>query len=179
MLFRSPRQSIYGWNGADQRLLADVGTHYPGVTIVRLDRNYRCSPQVVRAGAAALRASGQHDESQSDQPDGRAVTVTSFADEADEARGIALHIRHLLLQRPGRDLAVLTRTNDQLTLIDEHLTSLGIATERSAGRSPLHAAIREATQCGSREQLAVWVERTLAEARAADRKSTRLNSSHT
>ena len=59
-LVGDPRQSIYGWNGADHRLLADVGAHYPGITIVRLDRNYRCSPQVVRAGAAALRIGRAH-----------------------------------------------------------------------------------------------------------------------
>ena len=55
-----PRQAIYGWNGADHTLLAEVQRTYPGIAVIELTTNYRCSPHVVAAGAAALRAAGQH-----------------------------------------------------------------------------------------------------------------------
>ena len=157
-LVGDPRQAVYGWNGADHRLLADVGTHYPGVTIVRLECNYRCSPQVVRAGAAALQSSGLADASTSDRPSGPAVVVVGYDNEAAEAAGVAEQVRHMLYERPGRDIAVLARTNEQLTAIDAQLTSRGIPTERSVGRSPLEIAVRAATGCTSREQLAAWID---------------------
>ena len=36
----------------------EVERRYPGVTVIALTTNYRCTPQVVRAGAAALRGGG-------------------------------------------------------------------------------------------------------------------------
>lgn len=173
-LVGDPRQAIYGWNGADHTLLAQVERSYPGVTVIRLDRNYRCSPQVVRAGAAALGASGQADTSSSDRSDTRAVSVEAFADETDEARGIARHVRQLLLTRSGRELAVLARTNDQLAVIDRELAALGITSERSGGRSPLDRALRAALQCATREQLAAWVETALSPEHESDDDTRRV-----
>ena len=179
-LVGDPRQAIYGWNGADPALLAEVEDRYPGVTVVRLAANYRCSPQVVRAAAAVLRASGQADESHSEQPGGPTVAVEQFETEHDEARAVARRVRDLLHHRAGQDLAVLARTNEQVQLLDSELSALGVPTERSAGRSPLQRVLREAYRCTSREALAEWadaqflegadVERRVAE--AADRYLT-------
>lgn len=173
-LVGDPRQAIYAWNGADHALLAEVERSYPGVTVVRLERNYRSSPQVIRAGAAALHASGQADASTSERPAARSVTVESFADEVAEARGVALHVRDLLLTRSGRELAVLARTNEQLSVIDRELSALGITSERSGGRSPLDRAIRAALQCGTREKLATWVDTTLSVEHESDDDTRRV-----
>jgi DNA helicase-2/ATP-dependent DNA helicase PcrA len=53
---------------------------------------------------------------------------------------------------------VLARTNEQLGVLQNVLTSFGIDTERSSGRSPLEVALRGAYRCTSREQLAIWVD---------------------
>ena len=161
-LVGDPRQAIYGWNGADHTTLSEVERVVPGVTVVALSTNYRCSPQVVHAAAAALAASGQHDTTQSHLDDARQVTVSEHADEHAEAEAVAIHLRQLLHRVSGRNLAVLARTNDQLTVIHEALTRHGIVTERSVGRSPLEAAIRAATRCTNREQLAQWVDQAFA-----------------
>ena len=105
-LVGDPRQAIYGWNGADHTTLSEVERVLPGVTVVALSTNYRCSPQVVHAAAAALAASGQHDATNSHLDDARQVTVSAHADEHAEAEAVALHLRGLLTQMPGRDLAV-------------------------------------------------------------------------
>lgn len=173
-LVGDPRQAIYGWNGADHTLLAEVERSYPGVTVIRLDRNYRSSPQVVRAGAAALGASGQFDGSSSERADTRSVSVEEFADERVEAVAIAQHVRQLLHTRSGRELAVLARTNDQLTVIDRELAALGITSERSGGRSPLDRALRSALQCGTRERLAAWVDTALSPERESDDDTRRV-----
>ena len=156
-LVGDPRQAIYGWNGADPTTLAEVEVHYPRVTVLALRSNYRCSPQVLRAAAAALEASGQHDSSHSELPSGPAVRVQRHDDEHAEAQAIARHVRALMHQRRGREIAVLARTNEQLTLLQALFSEHGIETERSVGRSPLETVLRAAYRCTSRELLATWV----------------------
>jgi DNA helicase-2/ATP-dependent DNA helicase PcrA len=157
-LVGDPRQAIYGWNGADHTTLSEVQHRYPGITQLALTGNYRCSPQVVRAAAAALGAAGQSDDTVSLQPGGAAVAVREFATEADEAEGIARHMRDLLHHHRGRDLAVLARTNEQLSTLQRAFAASGIATEQTAGRSPLDLATATAFRCANRELLAEWVD---------------------
>ena len=158
-----PRQAIYGWNGADHTTLSEVESRYPGVTVVTLGTNYRCSPQVVRAAAAALVSAGQRDDTESQQPSGPAVATKLYADEAEEANEVARHVRDLLHHRAGRQLAVLARTNEQITALQRAFTTFGIPTERTAGRSPLDLALAEALRCTSRDQLAQWVDGVFAQ----------------
>ncbi|MFZ4718324.1 MAG: ATP-dependent helicase [Ilumatobacteraceae bacterium] len=162
-LVGDPRQAIYGWNGADHTTMSHVEERYPGVTVVALTTNYRCTPQVVKAAAAALVASGQSDDSASDLPPGHAVAVQEYEDEHAEAVAVARQLRDLLHHRSGRQLAVLARTNEQITLLQRVIAEHGIATERSAGRSPLEIAIADAARCMNREQLAAWVDRVFAD----------------
>ena len=44
-----PRQAVYGWNGADPSLLERLPDLLAGTSVLRLDRNHRSSPQIVRA----------------------------------------------------------------------------------------------------------------------------------
>ncbi|MCU1502899.1 MAG: uvrD2, partial [Ilumatobacteraceae bacterium] len=136
-LVGDPRQAIYGWNGADHTTLANVEDRYPGVTVLSLTTNYRCTPQVVRAGSAALAAGGLADDTRSDRPDGLAIAVREYATELDEAIGVARQVRAALNHRAGSDIAVLARTNDQLTELQRALAAAGVPTERAVGRSPL------------------------------------------
>jgi DNA helicase-2/ATP-dependent DNA helicase PcrA len=160
-LVGDPRQAIYGWNGAEPQLLVDVEQTYPGVTIVRLGANYRCTPQVVRAGAAVLAAAGQADDTRSERPEGAAVVVRRSADATVEAQTIAGHVRALVAQRGASEVAVLARTNDQLAPIERALAAAGVPVERAAGRSALERTLT-ATQRMSREQLAAWVAAVFA-----------------
>lgn len=162
-LVGDPRQAIYGWNGADHTTLSEVQARYPGITVVALTTNYRCSPQVVRAAAAALKASGQFDDTSSMQAEGPSVQVVNHADEMAEAEAIVRHVRGLLHHQPGHRLAVLSRTNEQVTVLQRAFAAHGIPTERTAGRSPLDLAVRDASRCSNREQLATWVDGALAD----------------
>ncbi|MEO5724195.1 MAG: ATP-dependent helicase [Ilumatobacteraceae bacterium] len=163
-LVGDPRQAIYGWNGADHTMLGEVERSYPGITVMALTTNYRCTPQVVRAGVAALAASGQLDDTRSDQPDGPAIVVREFATDTDEAVGVARHVRTAMNHRDGSDIAVLVRTNEQLVMLHRALTDIGVQVERSAGRSPIDIALADAHRQPSREQLADWVETAFADA---------------
>ena len=157
-LVGDPRQAIYGWNGADHTTMTEVERAYPGVTVVSLTTNYRCSPQVVSAGVAALRASGQVDDSSSNRADGVEVRIVSYPTAETEAAGIAASIRAGLHSHNPAGMAVLARTNDQLIVIERALSAAGIATQRAAGRTPLELTTGEAFRTTSREALALWAD---------------------
>jgi DNA helicase-2/ATP-dependent DNA helicase PcrA len=90
--------------------------------------------------------------------------VQQYADDIAEAEGVVRQVRDLLHQHSGRRLAVLARTNDQITSIQKVFARHGLATERTAGRSPLEIAVADAARCTNREQLAVWVDGIFADA---------------
>lgn len=155
-----PRQAIYGWNGADPGAVATFADRYPGATVLRLDANYRSTPQVVAVAAAAL-ASRVHGGSDhpgggrgelapttptSSRPDGAVPTLRAFPTGEAEAAGVAAALR--LAHRPGRrwsQCAVLARTNAQLNLFEEALGANGIPFRSAAGPSFLsRPAVRSA-----------------------------------
>ena len=162
-LVGDPRQAIYGWNGADHTTMTEVERVYPGVTVVSLSTNYRCSPQVVNAGAAALSAGNQHDDTASNRPDGRPLRAESFATVEAEAAAITGIVRSALHHHNASAIAILARTNDQLAPIERSLDLAGIATQRAAGRSPLEMALADAYRTRSREALALWADEQFAQ----------------
>jgi len=115
-----PNQSVYGWNGADPQLLADLVDVFPGTRVIRLDANHRCSPAIVRLATAALDAPTPAPISTRDE--GPVPVVAEHETDRDEARWVARQA--WLAHRPGRrwsQVAVLARTNAQLRAIAEGL----------------------------------------------------------
>ncbi len=149
-----PRQAIYSWNGADPQLLAEVERNYPGITVVQLTANYRCSPQVVRAGAAVLTQIGIDDPAASQREDGPPVAVVTCADEQDEAASVARSIRSL--DASPADVAVLARTNEQLGPIVTACTAAGIPVGHGSARSPVDRVVAEVDRCTSRADMERW-----------------------
>lgn len=162
-LVGDPRQAIYGWNGADPSTLSNVEDRYPGVTVLALTSNYRCSPQIVRAAAAALAAGGATDDTTSRRADGPSVTVRAFSTDTEEASAVAAHVRAQLNHRPGNDIAVLARTNEQLIDIQRQLGRHGVSTERGIGRTALDVVVAEAARLANREDLAAWADRVVGD----------------
>ncbi|MDQ6910609.1 MAG: ATP-dependent helicase, partial [Actinomycetota bacterium] len=121
-----PDQAIYGWNGADARPLLEFTSFFPqpGAAVVRLDRNYRSSPQVLAAANAVLdRGNVLH----ATQADGPPPSVRRYATATEEARTVAGALRRR--RGPGlpwSHLAVLARTNGQLVLMEEALKAAGV-----------------------------------------------------
>lgn len=114
-----PNQSVYGWNGADPKLLERVTEEFAGTRVVRLETNHRCAGPVVRIAAAALGTEGALPEVRRDGP---VPAVARFGNDVEEARWVAR--RAWLAHRPGRrwsSIAILARTNAQLTRIAQAL----------------------------------------------------------
>jgi len=163
-LVGDPSQAIYGFNGADPALLVDVEDRFPGIEIIRLPMNHRCTPQIVDAGLHVLAASDQPAVLVSSRPDGAAIAEIEPADEEAEAAGIAAVVAagDPTLVRTG-EVAVLVRTNAQSAAIVQALTGAGIPVRRSesATGSPMQAVIRQVAALGSASQLRAWAHDTL------------------
>jgi DNA helicase-2/ATP-dependent DNA helicase PcrA len=158
-LVGDPSQAIYGFNGADPSLLVDVETRFPGIEVIRLPVNHRCTPQIVTAGVHVLAVTDQASALVSNRADGPIVERIVADDEADEARQI---VQFLLrcdpnLVRTG-EVAVLARTNAQLTPISDAIERAGLPVRRNATASgtPLQAAVRQAAALGSASRLRGW-----------------------
>jgi DNA helicase-2/ATP-dependent DNA helicase PcrA len=133
-----PNQAIYSWNGADPSLLGHFSERFPTAEIVRLDHNYRSSPQVLTVAAAVLAQSRGATAGllRPTRADGPLPTVTSLFDDVSEARAIASRLRRT--RRPGMpwaDMAVLTRTNAQLVLLEEALRAARVPYRVTGGEA--------------------------------------------
>ncbi len=120
-------QTIYTFNGASPAYLVGFARRYPAATVVRLERDYRSTPQVVDlantviAGArgvmagARLRLVGQ-------RPAGPPPVLEEYDSEPAEAAAVAQACRRLAEAGtdPGQ-IAVLFRTNAQSAAYEQAL----------------------------------------------------------
>lgn len=163
-LVGDPAQAVYGFNGADPALLVEVESRFPGVEVVRLPVNHRCSPQIVRAGSHVLAAGGQPTDVRSARDEAQPVGLVTTHDEQEEAELIAARIAQgdPTLVRGG-NVAVLTRTNAQLDVVETALVDRGVTVRRSANASssPLQSAMRTASANSSASGLRAWAHDTL------------------
>jgi DNA helicase-2/ATP-dependent DNA helicase PcrA len=158
-LVGDPSQAIYGFNGADPSLLVEVETRFPGIEVIRLPVNHRCTPQIVTAGVHVLTTTDQASALVSNRADGPSVQRLVADDETDEARLVAQFLLRCdpNLVRTG-EVAVLARTNAQLGPIAEAVERAGLPVRRhaTASGSPLQAAVRQAAALGSASRLRGW-----------------------
>jgi DNA helicase-2/ATP-dependent DNA helicase PcrA len=136
-----PNQAIYAWNGADPRLLVNFPRLFPAATTIRLDDNYRSTPQVLAVANAVLASAPGHAAPplRAHRADGPVPVVRSYATDLAEARGIAARIRRSHgATRPWRDVAVLTRTNAQGVLFEQAFREAQIPFRVRGGGGFLH-----------------------------------------
>ncbi len=109
-------QTIYSFAGADARYLLDFERRHEGAKVVRLERNHRSDAPVLavanalmrgRPGALTLVAARKTE-------DAPIPTVAVFADEEDEARGVAKAVAAQIASGiDPRTIAVLYRARSQ------------------------------------------------------------------
>lgn len=115
------RQAIYAWNGADSSYLDNFTNHFPDAVEVALSHNYRSTPEILRCASALLPTYGSLTPTMSSGPK---PSITNHADETAEARSIARSLRNARSSSTKwRDMAVLVRTNAQVTLLADALDS--------------------------------------------------------
>lgn len=158
-LVGDPAQAIYGFNGSDPTLLTEVSDRFPGIEVIRLPVNHRCTPQIVEAGAHALRSDGQETSIRSGRSDGATVTIAAHADEHAEARSVASSIARLDPDavRRGR-VAVLARTHAVLAPTRTALAEAGVAVRRpvEGPGSPFTPILAEAYRLREQNRMRQW-----------------------
>lgn len=122
-----PDQAIFGFAGANPTYLTRFDEHFRGGASLRLDSNYRSSPQVVAAARAALPDRSRGLVVRTPRPDGPQVTIEEHASDLDEAKTIATALRKSRGNgRPWSASAVLYRTHAQSAVLEESLRAEGV-----------------------------------------------------
>ena len=125
-------QTIYSFAGASPGPLLRFTRRFPEATVVRLERDYRSTPQVValanrvmdgardRPAGSRLRLLGQR------RP-GQEPSFAEFDDEPAEAAAVSRRIRELLKSGVAAgEIAVLFRVNAQSEVYEQALSEAGI-----------------------------------------------------
>ena len=89
-----PDQSIYGWRGANLNNILDFETDYPDVRVVRLEQNYRSTPNILRVAQALISNNVRRKRKDlfTDNPEGLPVRLAIYATHKDEADEIVASI---------------------------------------------------------------------------------------
>lgn len=132
-------QTIYSFTGASPRFLLDFSRRFPDATVVRLERDYRSTPQVVSLAnqviaAARGRVAGSKLHLVGQRSPGPAPSFHEYPDEPAEAAAVAASIKRLIESgTPPSEIAVLYRVNAQSEIYEEALTEAGIAYQVRGG----------------------------------------------
>jgi DNA helicase-2/ATP-dependent DNA helicase PcrA len=122
-----PSQTIYSFTGATPEFLLGFRRRHPGATVVRLVRDYRSTPQVVRLANALLPASRRPFDLVAQRPAGPEPVFSEYADEVAEADGVIARVRALLDRGvPASEMAVLFRINAQSEIYEQALAAAGV-----------------------------------------------------
>lgn len=119
-------QSIYGWRGANIRNILDFERDFPSARVIRLETNYRSTPEILQLANAAIAPNTERlgKTLRASRAPGTKPQLLAALDERDEADHIATDIerRHYSANGlPYRAIAILYRTNAQSRALEEAL----------------------------------------------------------
>ncbi|MBX7057804.1 MAG: UvrD-helicase domain-containing protein [Leptospirales bacterium] len=117
-------QSIYSWRGADISNILNFQKDYPSARLLRLEENYRSTPEILRAASTLIAHNRQRHEKTlyTQRESGDRLRYQSYEDEEGEARAIVSMLRSLRSQgRAYREMAVFYRTNAQSRALEKSL----------------------------------------------------------
>jgi DNA helicase-2/ATP-dependent DNA helicase PcrA len=118
-------QSIYSFTGAGPEHLLGVPARFPQALVVRLEENYRSTPQVLAlANKLVPNLGGAEKTLRPTLADGDEPVVRPYPTPEDEGAAIVAEIRRV--GEPLEEIAILARTNARLTDFEELLHEAGI-----------------------------------------------------
>ncbi len=138
-------QTIYSFTGASPKHLLGFKAMYPEANVVKLIRDYRSTPQVVKLAndlLAGRRSGGPVADAAwatplqllAQRPGGPVPQFTECSDDEAEAATVAVKVRELLdAGTPASQVAVLFRTNGQSEAYEQALASAGIGYQLRGG----------------------------------------------
>jgi DNA helicase II / ATP-dependent DNA helicase PcrA len=114
-------QSIYGFTGASPEWLLGMEKRFPTATVVRLEANYRSSPQVLAlANRLTPKLGGAEKTLRPTRPEGPEPAVRGFSSPEDEGQFVLERVRALAGEGvPYEEMAVLMRLNSRSADFEE------------------------------------------------------------
>ena len=121
-------QSIYGWRGADVSILLSFSRDFPGARVVRLERNYRSTQNILDAAAAVVGNNRDRLGKSLSASKGSGTNLRYFEarDAQAEAEFVAGELDRVLTGDPAQSCAVEYRTNAQSRAFEEALRRNGV-----------------------------------------------------
>ena len=132
-------QSIYGWRGAEAGHILEFEHQFPGAKVVRLEENYRSTPEILNAANGVIRNNKKrHDKTLwTSRKSGDKLRMIVADDAEAEAKFVAEEIEVLRATRGHtlNDCAILYRSNIQARALEEALRTQRIEYEVIGGQS--------------------------------------------
>ena len=147
-----PAQTIYSFAGATPVFLNTFTQRFPDAQVIRLSTGYRSTPEITFAANSILRAGTMGQELVAVNSHGSKPSVQGFKDEQSEIAGILGEITTLLTQGiQPQEIAVLARTNAQLSAVERAMNKEGIPyqvrnTERFFERTDVREFLKQVRQ---------------------------------
>lgn len=125
-----PDQSIYGWRGANVSNILEFEHDYPRVKVVKLEQNYRSTPNILAVADELIRHNTRRKEKHlhAERPPGKPVRLVCCPTHSDESEAIAQRIAADVRggQRRPRDFAIFYRTNALSRGLEHALHQYGV-----------------------------------------------------
>ena len=122
-------QSIYGWRGANIKIIRNFHRDFAPVTIVKLERNYRSTANIVKGAGSVIAHNVRPAEMEkkvfSKEETGDPIRVRFMPDDRTEAQQIAEYIRNAGVGNYAKT-AIFYRTNAQSRVIEKALNDFRI-----------------------------------------------------
>ena len=127
-------QSIYAFTGASPEYLLAMPRRFPHATVVRLEENYRSTPEVLSfANRLVPKLGGAEKVLRATRPGGPEPTARSFAEPVLEAGFVVERVRELHAGgTPYEEMAILFRTNARSADYEEALHEAEIPSQGAA-----------------------------------------------
>ncbi len=122
-------QSIYSWRGAEVANILRFEKDFPGAKVIRLEQNYRSTPQILAAASGLIAANSERlgKTLWTEAHAGEKVRVVGVWDAPEEARRVGEEIERL--EREGLPLeriAILVRAQYQTREFEDRFIQIGL-----------------------------------------------------
>lgn len=122
-------QSIYSWRGAEVANILRFEKDFPGATVIRLEQNYRSTPQILAAASALIAQNSDRlgKTLWTELDAGDKVRVVGVWDGPEEARRVGEELEDLQRRRVSLDrAAILVRAQFQTREFEDRFIAIGM-----------------------------------------------------
>jgi DNA helicase-2/ATP-dependent DNA helicase PcrA len=121
-------QSIYRWRGADVSILLSFSRDFPAARIVKLERNYRSTQQILNAAGAVVANNPERLGKSLSAEKGEGINLKYFEarDAQAEAEFVAVELERIINDDSNQTCAVEYRTNFQSRTFEEVFRRRGL-----------------------------------------------------